>query len=93
MPPWIPVRAFIDYLTGAFLMVAGVCFLLVRKTRMAATYLGAWMLLLVVVIYGPVLIEALADPSAGVQVEGVNYFADTLLFGGAILSLAGANRK
>ena len=93
MPPWIPVRAFIDYLTGAFLMVAGVCFLLGRKTRMAATYLGAWIVLLVVVIYGPVLIGALADPSAGVQVEGVNYFADTLLFGGAILSLAGANRK
>jgi uncharacterized membrane protein len=93
MPPWIPVRAFIDYVTGAFLMVAGVCFLLARKTRMAATYLGAWIVLLVVVIYGPVLIGALAEPSTGVQVEGVNYFADTLLFGGAILSLAGARRK
>ena len=88
MPAWIPGRAFIDYLTGAFLMVAGVCFLLARKTRMAATYLGAWIVLLVVVIYGPVLVGALADPSTGVQVEGVNYFADTLLFGGAILSLA-----
>ena len=93
MPPWIPVRAAIDYVTGAFLMVAGACFLLARKTRLAATYLGAWIVLLVVLIYGPVLIGALADPSAGVQVEGVNYFADTLLFGGAILSLAGANRK
>jgi uncharacterized membrane protein len=93
MPAWVPGRAFIDYLTGAFLMVAGVCFLLARKTRMAATYLGAWIVLLVVVIYGPVLVGALADPSTGVQVEGVNYFADTLLFGGAILSLASANRK
>jgi uncharacterized membrane protein len=93
MPPWIPVRAFIDYVTGAFLMVAGICFLLAWKTRIAATYLGAWIVLLVVAIYGPVLIGALADPSAGVQVEGVNYFADTLLFGAAILSLAGANRK
>jgi len=93
MPPWIPVRAFIDYLTGAFLMVAGVCFLLERKTHMAAAYLGAWIVLLVVVIYGPVLIGALADPSTGVQVEGVNYFADTLLFGGAILALASTNRK
>jgi hypothetical protein len=74
-------------------MVAGACFLLARKTRLAATCLGAWIVLLVVLIYGPVLIGALADPSAGVQVEGVNYFADTLLFGGAILSLAGANRK
>jgi uncharacterized membrane protein len=93
MPPWIPVPALIDYLTGAFLMVAGVCFLLARKTHLAATNLGAWIVLLVVVIYGPVVIGALADSSAGVQVEGVNYFADTLLFGGAILSLAGANRK
>jgi len=93
MAAWIPGRAFIDYLTGAFLIVAGVCFLLARKTRMAATYLGAWIVLLVVVIYVPVLVGALADPSASVQVEGINYFADTLLFGGAILSLAGTNRK
>ncbi|HTT60342.1 MAG TPA: hypothetical protein VMG35_00825 [Bryobacteraceae bacterium] len=90
MPPWIPARAFIDYVTGAFLVIAGVCFLLARKTRVAATYVGAWIVLLVVVIYGPVLIGALADPRTGVQVEGINYFADTLLFGGAILSLAAA---
>ena len=93
MPPRIPVRAFIDYVTGAFLMVAGACFLLGRKTRMAATYVGAWIMLLVIVIYGPVLIGALADANTGVQVEGLNYFADTLLFGGAILSLAGVNQK
>jgi uncharacterized membrane protein len=90
MPAWIPARAFIDYLTGAFLIAAGVCFLLAWKTRMAATYLGAWILLLVVVIYVPVMIGALADPSTPVKVEGLNYFADTLLFGGVILSLARA---
>jgi uncharacterized membrane protein len=93
MPPWIPARQFIDYVTGAFLVVAGVCFLLARKACVAATYLGAWIVFLVVVVYGPLLIAALADPSTGVQVEGLNYFADTLLFGGAILSLAGANLK
>jgi uncharacterized membrane protein len=92
MPPWIPAPEFIDYATGAFLVIAGVSFLLARKTRLAATYVGAWIVLLVVVIYVPVLIGALADPSVGVQVEGVNYFADTLLFGGTILSLAGAGR-
>ena len=90
MPTWVPARAVIDYLTGAFLMVAGVCFLLARKTRMAATYLGAWIVFLVVVIYGPVMIGALADPSTAVKVEGLNYFADTLLFGGVILALARA---
>jgi hypothetical protein len=63
---------------------------LARKTRMAATYLGAWIVFLVVVIYGPVLIGALADPSTAVKVEGLNYFADTLLLGGVILSLARA---
>jgi hypothetical protein len=88
MPAWIPARPFIDYLTGGFLIVAGFCFLLARKTRMAATYLGTWIVLLVVVIYGPVLIAALPDPSTAVKVEGLNYFADTLLFGGVILSLA-----
>jgi uncharacterized membrane protein len=93
MPPWIPVRTVIDLVTGAALMVGGVCFLLARKTRMAATFLGAWIVFLVMAIYGPVLIGALADPGIGVQVEGLNYFADTLLFGGAILSLAGSSRK
>jgi uncharacterized membrane protein len=90
MPTWVPARALIDYLTGAFLIVAGICFLLARKTRMAATYLGVWIVLLVVVIYVPVLIGALADPSTAVKVEGLNYFADTLLFGAVILSLARA---
>jgi uncharacterized membrane protein len=90
MPTWIPARAVIDYLTGAFLIVGGLSFLLARKTRVAATYLGTWILLLVIGYYGPMLIGALADPSAGVKLEGLNYFADTLLFSATILSLAQA---
>jgi len=93
MPGWVPVPVVIDYLTGALLIVAGVCFLLVQKTRMAATYLGAWIVLVVAVIYGPVLIGALANPSTGAKVEGLNYFADTLLFGGVILSVARATTE
>ena len=88
MPTWIPARAVIDYLTGAFLIVGGVCFLLVRKTQAAATYLGTWILLLVVGYYGPMLIGALVDPGTTTKIEALNYFADTLLFGGTILSLA-----
>ena len=90
MPVWIPARPLVGYLTGAILLVAGACILLAKKTRMAATYLGIWIVLLVLFIYGPILIAALADPSTGVQIEGINYFADTLLFGGAILALASA---
>lgn len=90
MPEWIPGHALIGYITGAILLIAGISILLARKTRMAATYLGTWILLLVVVVYGPILIGSLVDPSTAVKVEGLNYFADTLLFAGAILALAGA---
>ena len=48
-------------------------------------------LLLVLVLYGPLMIRALFDPGVGVQVEGINYFADTLLFAGVILALAKAS--
>ena len=92
-PPWIPARLLIGYLTGAILLVAGASILLARKTRMAATYLGTWIVLLVLFIYGPVLIAALADPSIAEKVEGINYFADTLLFAGAILALASATPR
>ena len=88
MPAWIPGRLFIGYLTGAILLVAGASILLAKKTRMAATYLGTWILLLVLFIYGPILIAQMADPSTAAKVEGINYFADTLLFAGAILALA-----
>lgn len=93
MPTWIPARAVIDYLTGAFLIVSGICFLLGRKTQVAAGYLGIWILLLVVGYYGPMLIGALADPSTAAKIEGLNYFADTLLFGGTILTLAHAHDR
>ena len=92
-PTWIPGRLLIGYVTGAILLVAGVFILLGKKTRMAATYLGTWIVLLVLFIYGPILIAALADPSTGVKIEGINYFFDTLLFAGAILALASATPR
>ena len=92
-PAWIPARLLIGYLTGAILLVAGASILLAKKTRMAATYLGTWIVLLVLFIYGPILIVQLSDPSATSQVEGINYFADTLLFAGAILALASATPR
>jgi len=48
---------------------------------------------MVLVIYGPVLIVALSDPGIGVEVEGINYFADTLLFAGVILAMANATPR
>ncbi len=90
MPVWIPAHLLIGYLTGVILFAAGLVILVGRKTRMAATYLGTWLVLLVLFVYGPILIAALADPSAGVKIEGINYFFDTMLFAGAVLALASA---
>jgi len=90
MPAWIPGQLLIGYVTGSILVVAGASILLAKKTRIAATYLGTWIVLLVVFIYGPILIASLLDPSTAVKVEGLNYFFDTLLFAGAILALASA---
>jgi uncharacterized membrane protein YphA (DoxX/SURF4 family) len=92
-PLWIPGRLLIGYLTGAILLVAGACILLARKTRVAATYLGTWMVLLVLFIYVPILIAQVSDTNIAAQIEGINYFADTLLFGGAILALASATPR
>jgi len=89
-PTWIPGRMLIDYVTGAALLVTGGSILLNRKARTVATCLGGWILLMVLVIYGPVLIMALSEPGSAVKVVGINYFADTLLFAGAILALAKA---
>ncbi len=95
MPSWMPVpgRVLIDYVTGAALLVAGGSILLPRKTRSVAACVGGWLLLMVVVIYGPVMIGALSDPRIGVEVEGINYFTDTLLFAGVILALASASPR
>jgi uncharacterized membrane protein len=90
MPAWIPGRLLIGYLTGAILFVAGTGILLAKKTRMAATYLGTWIVLLDLFIDGPILITSLSGPRAAVKVAGINLFFDTLLFAGAILALASA---
>jgi uncharacterized membrane protein len=93
MPVWIPGRMIIGYLTGAILVVAGVCILIAWKTRMAATYLGAWIALLVFTVYLAILMGSFPVASTDVKVEAVNYFADTMLYAGAILALAGATPR
>lgn len=90
LPAWIPGRVLIDYVTGAALLAAAGSVLLARKTRTVATCVGGWILLMVLIIYVPVMITALSEPGIGDQVEGINYFADTLLFAAVILALAGA---
>ncbi len=91
MPMWVPARVLIDYLTGAGLVATGACLLLNYKARLAATLLGGWLLLMILAIYVPVMISGLASLNLPMQVEGLNYFADTLFFTGAILAAAYAS--
>jgi hypothetical protein len=83
-----PIRYHFFRMQFAGCALAGI--LLAKKTRLAATYLGTWIVLLVVFIYGPILIAAPPNPSTDVKIEGINYFFDTLLFAGVILALARA---
>jgi uncharacterized membrane protein len=83
-PVWIPGHAFWGYLTGAIFVVAGVCMMINRKTRLAATWLGFVILLLVVLIYFPI------DVGKPDIETGLNYLMDTLLYSGSVLSLAKA---
>jgi uncharacterized membrane protein len=93
MPAWVPGRVLIGYVTGAALLAVAGSVLLARKTRTVAAGLGGWLVLMVLVIYGPVLIGALSEPGIGVKVEAINYFADTLLFAGVVLALARATPR
>ena len=93
MPEWVPARILIDYVTGAALLTCGVSILLNRKARIVAACVGGWILLTILAIYLPVMIGALANLDIGVKIEGINYFADTLFFAGAILAGASASPR
>ena len=86
-PEWIPGRILLSYFVGLILILAGICLLANKKTRVAATSLGLTILLTVVWIYLPMLLQAPTD------VVALNFFFDTLLFCGAILLLANAMDK
>ena len=90
MPAWVPGRELIDYVTGAALIVAAGSMVLNRRTRTVLSWVGTWLILLLLIIYGPVLFGALSKPDIRDQVTGINYFADTLLFVGVILVVADA---
>ena len=86
-PDWIPGRILLSYFVGLILILAGVCLLVNKKTRMAATSLGLTILLTVLWIYLPMLLAAPKD------VVALNFFFDALLFCGTILLLANAIEK
>jgi uncharacterized membrane protein YphA (DoxX/SURF4 family)/uncharacterized membrane protein len=83
-PQWVYGHAIWTYLAAAVYAVAGPLLLVGKKTRVAATWLGLTVLFVVLVVYVPI---AVVDRAS---LESLNYMADTLMYCGAVLLLAGA---
>jgi len=84
-PTWIHGHAIWTYLAAAVYAIAGVFLLVGKKTRAAAAWLGYTVLFLILVVYVP-----LGIVYRGHLDNGFNYPADTLMYCGALLLLAGA---
>lgn len=83
-PTYVFGHAVWTYLAAVVYLVAGALLLVGKKTRAAATWLGLAVLLVILVAYVPI---AVVDRA---RLDGLNYLADTLMYCGAILLLAGA---
>ena len=83
-PQWVHGHTLWTYLAAAAYAVAGPLLLVGQKPRAAATWLAVTVLLVVLVVYVPIAVVERAS------LESLNYMADTLMYCGAVLLLAGA---
>jgi len=90
MPAWVPAPYVWASFVGTILVVAGAALLINRWSRVSAAFVGLTMTVLTVVLYMPILCM---DRGPAQLIVGVNYVADTLLFGGAALLMAMALRN
>ena len=84
-PEWVYGHAIWTYMAAVVYAVAGSLLLANKKTRAAATWLGLTVLFVELVVYVPIGVVERASLD-----KGLNYVADTLMFCGAVLLLAGA---
>ncbi len=84
-PEYVYGHAIWTYLAAVVYAVAGTLLLVSTKTRAAATWLGLTVLFVELVVYVPIGVVERASLA-----NGLNYVADTLMFCGAVLLLAGA---
>ena len=80
-PLWIPLAHFWTLLTGIIMVIGGAAMFVKSVSRQSAAALGFWVVLLVMTLYLAIMI-------AQHDLEGLNYFADTLMFGGVLLVAA-----
>ncbi len=85
MPAWIPLHLLWGYGVGGALVIAGAAMLVNWHARVATTLLGIVACVAVTFVYLPILAVHPSDIDVG-----MNYFADTLFFAGALLMLAGS---
>jgi uncharacterized membrane protein YphA (DoxX/SURF4 family)/uncharacterized membrane protein len=83
-PAWVFGHGIWTYLAAVVYAVAGTLLLIGKKTRSAATWVGVTVLFVVLVVYVPIGVVGRAS------LESLNYLADTLMFCGTVLLLAGA---
>jgi uncharacterized membrane protein len=84
-PDWIFGHAIWTYLAAMVYAVAGILLLAGKKTHAAATWIGLTVFFVELVVYVPIAVVDRARLD-----NGLNYMADTLMYCGAILLLAGA---
>jgi uncharacterized membrane protein len=86
-PAWMPFPHAWSYATGAIEVATGLCLVINRRARTATLWLGAAILVLVLLFYLPIMVA-----SASSIDDGLNYFADTLVLSGAALLFARSQR-
>lgn len=84
-PTYVVGHAIWTYVAAVVYALAGVMLLTGKKTRAAATWLGLTVLFIELIVYVPIAVVQRASLD-----NGLNYMADTLMFCGAVLLLAGA---
>ena len=84
-PSYIPGHSLWAYVGGLGYLFGGILLLIGKKTRIGATWAALTVLLIELVVYVPIGVVDRA--SLG---NGLNYFADTLMFCGAVFLLAAA---
>lgn len=86
-PEWVFGHAIWTYLAAVVYAVAGILLLIGKQTRAAAAWLGLTVLFVVLVVYVPFAVVERAS------LVGFNYLADTLMYCGSVLLLAGALKR
>jgi uncharacterized membrane protein len=91
IPGWMPAPVLFASLVGTILLLAGVGLLFRATVRIAAAGSGMMLLLVTALFYVPIFALEFRTP---LDVEGLNYIFDTMLFAGtALLAGSGANAR